>query len=781
MPWKRVLGIFAILIAFLLATFYVVLRTYDFDRFKPEIIQEVKKATGRDLRLQGRLELAIGLTPALVVRDVGFQNASWGSRPEMAKIKRLEIQARVFPLLWGEIEVRRLVLIEPDLLIETHKSGRSNLEFIKTRSPGPAAPEKGGGEKGRQILSMLTFNDVRIEKGQLSYKHGPSGRSYAIRVAYLTAGAANMEAPVDLRMKGSYKSIPLEASGSLGPLPLLLDPNKKWPVKITAELAGAVFSVDGAIRDAFRLRDFDLTVTARGSSISNVAKMAGAIKFPLTGPFNGAAKLNDQAGKVAVEDLRLRVGTEEVVAADLSGAIRDLLGKRGIDLNFKVEGKSISSLERLVKRPLPGSGPFKISGRFSSPGPKRYVFSELKALLGETRIEGSVDANLAGTRPSVGATLLSQKMDLRTILSKNEVKGGRASAPAPVAAKKKKVFSEAPLPVERLKKADVHITLQAAEVLLPRLTLKNVDLEMMTKEGWLTVKRWKSIIGGGALEGHLDMLPWGDGLSLSLRLKVRELGVENVLKALNTKEGLEGKLDADIELRGRGRSVASLMADLNGKTVVTAGNGRIKNEYIEFLGAGLATGLFRLINPFKDRGEYTNFKCFVSGFAVKNGLAEITALVLDTDQTTVIVEGKVNLKNEGLDMALKPSPKKGLQTGFFGKLSLSFGELAKPMKLGGTLAEPSLGLDPGLTALAFGKAVGGVLLFGPLGIAAALAGRSSGDENPCVAAIEAAKKGIKVSEDKKAEETKEPAQKPSEQKKGALEGFGSSIKKLFGD
>ncbi|MCJ7595189.1 MAG: AsmA-like C-terminal region-containing protein, partial [Desulfobacterales bacterium] len=291
----------------------------------------------------------------------------------------------------------------------------------------------------------------------------------------------------------------------------------------------------------------------------------------------------------------------------------------------------------------------------------------------------------------------------------------------------------------------------------------------------------------GTLDGRMDLVPLKDGLSLSLNLKVRQVGVENVLKALKAKEGLEGKVDVDIELSGQGRSIASLMSGLNGKTVIVSGNGRIKNEYIEVLGSDFATGAFRLINPFKEKTEYTPFNCFVSGFSVKDGLAEITALVMDTDQTTVIGQGRVNLKNEELDVALKPSPKKGLQTGIFGKLSLSFGELAKPVKLGGTLANPSLTLDPALTALALGKAVGGVILFGPLGIAAALAGRSSGEENPCLSAIEAAQKGIKVSEDKQAEEKKKPeekkesAEKPSEGIKGVFEGIGSSIKKLFGD
>ncbi len=78
------------------------------------------------------------------------------------------------------------------------------------------------------------------------------------------------------------------------------------------------------------------------------------------------------------------------------------------------------------------------------------------------------------------------------------------------------------------------------------------------------------------------------------------------------------------------------------------------------------------------------------------------------------------------------------------RISFSLSELTNPFKLGGTLANPSLAIDPTQTAITIGKLVGG-LAFGPVGIAVVLADVSMGDKNPCLAAIEAAEKGVKVS------------------------------------
>ena len=60
--------------------------------------------------------------------------------------------------------------------------------------------------------------------------------------------------------------------------------------------------------------------------------------------------------------------------------------------------------------------------------------------------------------------------------------------------------------------------------------------------------------------------------------------------------------------------------------------------------------------------------------------------------------------------------------------------------MGGTLANPSLAIDPMKTITMIGKAVGGVVLFGPAGVLAALANASPEDENPCLTALDAVKK-----------------------------------------
>jgi len=269
------------------------------------------------------------------------------------------------------------------------------------------------------------------------------------------------------------------------------------------------------------------------------------------------------------------------------------------------------------------------------------------------------------------------------------------------------------------------------------------------------------------MDGSFHLQSQGKVASLIIVFKIKKFDIGYLTKELKSTEGLEGNLDADIDLSAQGSSIAGLMGGLNGKTVLVMGKGRVDKKYIDRLGGNLSSSLFHLLNPFPQEAQpaSTSINCFVSGFSIKDGAARTTVLALNTDDMVVVGEGEINLKTERLNLSLKPVPKEGFGTHATGKLNISLDELTRPFKLGGTLAHPSLAVDPTQIAIIFGRAIGGVLLFGPVGIAAVLVGSSSGDENSCMAAIEAAKKGVRVK--------KGPVGK-------VTEGAGKELKKLFG-
>src|SRR3546814_1655749 len=119
-----VLKIAALLVVALAVAGVVVVQNMDFNQYKGLIAAKVKEATGRDLAINGDLKLDIlTLSPSLVVNDVRFANAEWGSRPDMAVVERFEAEVALLPLISGNLVIQRIVLVGADILIETNKQG----------------------------------------------------------------------------------------------------------------------------------------------------------------------------------------------------------------------------------------------------------------------------------------------------------------------------------------------------------------------------------------------------------------------------------------------------------------------------------------------------------------------------------------------------------------------------------------------------------------------------------------------------------------------------------
>jgi AsmA family protein len=699
MRWKWIVGLVGLLIVVLIGVLYVIVTTYDFNKLKPRIIQAVRDATGRELTLAGDFKVRFGLSPSASVKGVGFQNASWGTRPEMARIKELEVQVALMPLIRGEVEFKRLIFKEPEILIETDPSGKSNLEFKPSEKPKAEEkkPEARGG------LPPLDFDEVRIEKGILAYRDGKRGKTLTIEVDQLTAALPGGDRPIDLTMKGSFNKRAFEIEGTAGPLKGLFSPEKTWPLNLTAKVEGTRVGVEGTLGEPQKGRGIDLAVRAEGTSLRKAAEFAGLDS-------------------------------------------------------------------------IPEMGAFKVSARISGPGEKITV-SNLKAQLGESDVSGSAELNLSGPRPRVGAELSSSKLDLRPLFTKKEKKASETKpSPKREAVGKERVFPAEPLPLEGLKALDGDVKMQVGQVLGLPVSIGRFNTQVALDNGNLSANPFQCVLSGGNVSGTFTLRTKEREPSFLCNLKIGQLEVASLLKDLDTKEVLEGKLDGEIELNGKGKSIAEWMAGLNGRTLLVMGKGRLQDKYLDILGTDLARSILRLLNPFNKGKDFTQLNCLVNGFEVKQGLAVCTALVLDTPQMSLAGGGDVDLKTEKLNLSIHPSPKEGVGVGAE-NVSLSLGELTKPFKLGGTLAHPSLVIDTAQALTTVGKAIGGVALLGPAGILTALASASPGDANACLTAIESAKKKGKPGTSVKPEKEKGVADEVKEGVKGIEKGLKEFLKK----
>ena len=129
MRFKKILIAIVVIIVVLIAGIYAFLAYYDFNQLKPMITRAVKDATGRELNIAGNIDVGLSIPPTLTAEDIGFQNAPWSSTPNLARVKRMEAQVAILPLILGDLDFIRLVLVEPEVIVEFNDAGTSNFAF----------------------------------------------------------------------------------------------------------------------------------------------------------------------------------------------------------------------------------------------------------------------------------------------------------------------------------------------------------------------------------------------------------------------------------------------------------------------------------------------------------------------------------------------------------------------------------------------------------------------------------------------------------------------------
>jgi len=323
-PRKLRLGLLALggLLVVLLGAGIAVVATFDPDAQKPRIIAAVKQATGRNLQLNGPIGLKWSLWPTIVVRDAALSNPPGFSRPEMVTLGRAELQLALLPLLSRQVDIQRLVLIDPDIRLETDAQGRPNWVFSPEKVTEPAQPDASTPSRSQAPLDVH-IRDVSIRGGIIAYGDGQQHQVIALTVRQLSAGTTGADGPSHLSADLTYDSLPVSVRAEAGSLSRLLDDaaTVPWPIRLTMEVAGARATVAGTLTRPMRAEGYDLTVDARipdtgalTPALTPLLALQGvSANLPAVRDVALTARIADQGQSLpAVTDLRLSAGPSDL-------------------------------------------------------------------------------------------------------------------------------------------------------------------------------------------------------------------------------------------------------------------------------------------------------------------------------------------------------------------------------------------------------------------------------------------------------------------------------------
>lgn len=736
---KWILSVCMVFLLICVLAVSVFLPFYDYNRLKPQISQLIFEATGRQCVIDGALEFKIRLEPTLVVSDIRFQNADWGTRPELARIKRFELQMALMPLLKGEIEVRRCLLVSPDILIETNPAGEVNLALDWAKTQKPRLESKKPADRWKFSLAQFQIKD-----GRLLFKNGPSGRSYHLAIEQFQLSSFTAGRPARFRFKGSYKKINFSMKGTVEPPQDLNWEAGPWKWQAVLKNKAGVLTLDGTLQSRPNHRPkLDLCFLLETPELARLGPIIGKMLPPI-GPVEAQGCLRNSAAVAALpakpETWRLDMNLKALEAhGALNGSFRGPGEKIELDFDFAIEGEHLARTLR-VNNQQRLDEPFKINGHLRNQGLSLFTFSKVRARLAESDLDGVVKLDRSRKPLQIRAVLHAKRLDLRRYL-KEAFKFKKEDCPAN-SAQPCKVFSQTPFQLVFPKFFETTCNLKIEQLIFPQLVVYNIKAGVKQKKTGLSIQLTGSAVSSGRLNGFLSIEPDQQQTALNLQIKGRNLELGQMPKDLNLENAIQGRIDMDIRLKSRGQSMAALMAGLDGYTILTMKEGKINNKHIGRMRMDLATGLFTLFNqPAQD--DFIKINCLVSRFDIEKGFIKTTVFLLDTPASRIVGQGTIHLGTEEIDLKLRPLPKKGFGVKGVGRINLSLGSLAKPFKLSGTLAKPTLGIDPAQTLITVGKFIAGAAAFGFAGLAVALFNFNYDDANACEKAVSLARQGPK--------------------------------------
>lgn len=297
----------------------------DVEAYKPAMIAAVKEATGRDLVIEGPMKLSVFPRPRVSARKVRFGNAVGAKGAQMVDVAWVGVSPSWSALLQGKVEVGRLTLYRPTIILETDANGRPNWEF----RPGAGAAQAPGAPSSGLHLAI---GRLRIVQGTLAYTNPRTGQTLKAGQVDMTASVGSLEGPFALVGSATINGVPMSLDlRAGGPSAMGHDLAFKFKVQsgtldfdghvsriaADADVSGKVSIASGALGDF---------VAAIGLATGQQVPALDAVAGPLA--FDGSVDF--KAGRLALTDFHLAVGGETAsgsVALAIGGGASSLQGK----------------------------------------------------------------------------------------------------------------------------------------------------------------------------------------------------------------------------------------------------------------------------------------------------------------------------------------------------------------------------------------------------------------------------------------------------------------------
>jgi AsmA protein len=244
------------LLVLLIAAIILIPLMVDVNSYKPQIEAKVQDATGRSFKIGGDIELSVFPWVGLSLSDLQLGSPQGFKEPELLKVGDFEARVKLLPLLSRQVEIKRVVLQDPQIVLVKNKGGQTNWEFKSAANKTAPAKEEAKDTASKTssgfALQSVTAEEIAIKNGSLTFIDHASGKRQEVSELNLALSDVSLDGPVKLTFSTRINNQPLKIEGTAGPLgnppgsqPLTFDMKISALDELQADLKGSARDLTG--------------------------------------------------------------------------------------------------------------------------------------------------------------------------------------------------------------------------------------------------------------------------------------------------------------------------------------------------------------------------------------------------------------------------------------------------------------------------------------------------------------------------------------------------------
>lgn len=387
-------------------------------------------------------------------------------------------------------------------------------------------------------------------------------------------------------------------------------------------------------------------------------------------------------------DLRAVAGPTR---AHARGTLLDPLRMRDFDLALSMSGQNMDDLYPLLGLALPPTPPYTLNGQLTrvvkSPASSTWKYDGMSGKVGDSDLAGFAHFTTGKPRPRLDADLRSKRLDLDDLAGfiGGAPKAGAGEKTNPELAAKAasqqasgKLFPRDEYKLEKLRAMDANVRLRATRINTQTLPVDDMDAKLVLKAGVMTLAPLNFGVADGDIRSTIRMDARENTIRTRADIAAKGLTLGKLMPKVKLGQNAIGSLGGDVKINTTGNSIAQMLGNADGEADVGMGQGSISKLLMEMAAIDIA-GIIKV----KLTGDkQLPVRCAFGDFTIKSGVMTTRGLAFDTDDTVITGDGTISLRDERLDLTLRPKTRR------FSPLSLR-----SPLYVQGSFKDPSIRPD----------------------------------------------------------------------------------------